>query len=56
VLSVLAMLVGALAGALLVLHASAAAGLSLATGLVIVVFAGAGASSRRPADWQAGKA
>jgi uncharacterized membrane protein YoaK (UPF0700 family) len=52
VLAVAAMLLGALVGALLVLHISASAGLAVAAGLVAVVTAGAWAGSRRPAPWQ----
>jgi uncharacterized membrane protein YoaK (UPF0700 family) len=55
VLSVLAMLVGAFVGALLVLHANAGAALSVATGLAAVVFVSSAAASRRPAEWQKGK-
>lgn len=55
VLSVLAMLIGAFCGALLVLHASAAAALAVATGLAAFVFAFSAAASRRPAEWQKGK-
>lgn len=52
VLAVGAMLVGALAGALLVLHESAAAALALGLVLVIVVCAGSWALGRRPGPWQ----
>jgi uncharacterized membrane protein YoaK (UPF0700 family) len=51
-LAVAAMLGGAVAGALLVLHNGSSAGLILAAGLLAVVTAGALAATRRPAPWQ----
>jgi uncharacterized membrane protein YoaK (UPF0700 family) len=51
VLAVTAMLLGALAGALLVLHTNAGLALATATGLVLVVLVGAAMASRRPAGW-----
>ena len=54
-LSVAAMLAGALAGALLVLNASDAAALGLAAALLTIVVLGAGATSRSPAPWQASR-
>ncbi|GGL91688.1 YoaK family protein [Nakamurella endophytica] len=50
-LAVLAMLVGGLAGALLVLHASPAAALAVAAALVGLVAAGGWLASRTPAGW-----
>jgi uncharacterized membrane protein YoaK (UPF0700 family) len=52
VLAVLAMLAGAVAGAELVLHVGATAGLGLAVGLLAVVAAGALAAARRPGEWR----
>jgi uncharacterized membrane protein YoaK (UPF0700 family) len=51
-LAVATMLGGAVAGALLVLHASPAAALGLATGLLAAVAVGATLTARRPAPWQ----
>lgn len=51
VLSVLAMLIGAVVGALLVLHVNPATGLVVATALAFIVLVGATAAARRPADW-----
>ncbi|HXX88688.1 MAG TPA: YoaK family protein [Acidimicrobiales bacterium] len=53
-MAVAAMLVGAVSGALLVLHLGATAGFALAAGLALVVVAGALAAARRPATWRAG--
>ena len=50
-LAVGAMLVGAIAGALLVLHVSDVAALGLAAGLLAVVLVGAWAGTRTPAPW-----
>ena len=47
-----AMLLGAVAGAELVLHAGATAGFGLAAGLLVLVAAGAVASTRHPGDWR----
>jgi uncharacterized membrane protein YoaK (UPF0700 family) len=52
-LAVAAMLIGALAGATLVLRQSATSALVLALALVIVVCAGAWVLGRRPGAWQA---
>ena len=54
VLAVATMFAGAACGALLVLHASATAALSLAVGLLAVVTAGATLAARRPGSWRAG--
>jgi uncharacterized membrane protein YoaK (UPF0700 family) len=54
-LSVAAMLLGALGGALLVLHANVGIALAAATGIVLVVLIGATAASRTPAGWQHSK-
>ena len=54
VLAVAAMFAGAVAGALLVLHAGTAPALGLATGLLAVVTAGAALAVRRPGPWRAG--
>lgn len=51
-LAVVAMLTGAIVGALLVVDVSALAGLALAAGLVILVNAGATLAIRRAAAWQ----
>jgi uncharacterized membrane protein YoaK (UPF0700 family) len=51
-LAVLTMLAGAVAGALLVLHVSAAAALAAATGLLLAVTIGAAAGNRRAAPWR----
>ncbi|HEX3336931.1 MAG TPA: YoaK family protein [Jatrophihabitans sp.] len=51
-LSVSAMLVGALGGALLVLHVNVGTGLVAAAGIVLVVLIGATVASRAPAEWQ----
>jgi uncharacterized membrane protein YoaK (UPF0700 family) len=50
-LAVTSMLVGAVVGALLVLHASTATALGLAVVLLALVTAGAFAAARRRADW-----
>ncbi len=52
-LAVLTMLGGAVVGALLVLHASPAAALGLAAGLMAVVALSAVLAARTPAPWQA---
>jgi uncharacterized membrane protein YoaK (UPF0700 family) len=52
VLAVLAMLAGAVVGALLVLDAGPTAALGLATGLLAIVTCAALAATRRPAAWQ----
>jgi uncharacterized membrane protein YoaK (UPF0700 family) len=52
-LSVAAMLGGAVAGTVLVLHASTAAALVVLTTLLALVTAAATATARRPADWHA---
>jgi uncharacterized membrane protein YoaK (UPF0700 family) len=52
IVAVAAMLAGALAGALLVLHSTAPTALSVACGLVAAVLATATITSRRPAPWQ----
>jgi uncharacterized membrane protein YoaK (UPF0700 family) len=52
-LAVFAMLLGAVAGALLVLDVSNVAALGLAAALLAVTVAGAGAGSRAPAPWHA---
>jgi uncharacterized membrane protein YoaK (UPF0700 family) len=49
--SVAAMLLGAAAGTLLVLHADPYAGLAVAAALVLVVLAGSALAARRPAAW-----
>ena len=54
VLAVGAMLLGAVAGAELVLHVGATAGFGLAVALVATVAAGALSTARRPAAWRAG--
>ncbi len=54
-LAVLAMLIGALGGALLVLHVNVTTALAAATAILAVVSVGAAASSRRPAGWQTPK-
>jgi uncharacterized membrane protein YoaK (UPF0700 family) len=53
VLAVVTMLGGAVVGALLVLHVSAAAALGLSTGLLGMVAICAVVAARRPAGWQA---
>lgn len=50
--AVLAMLVGALAGAELVLHVGVPAGFALAAAIIAVVTVSAAAVSRTPRDWQ----
>ncbi|MDQ1735440.1 MAG: hypothetical protein QOH56_1691, partial [Pseudonocardiales bacterium] len=52
VLAVLAMLAGAVVGAVLVLHDSPTAALGLATGLLAILACAGLAASRRPAAWQ----
>ncbi|WP_204249259.1 DUF1275 family protein [Frondihabitans sp. PAMC 28766] len=52
IVAVLAMLVGAFVGALLVLSLGSVAGLALALALLVVTFGGAAAASRRDAAWQ----
>ena len=54
VLAVAAMFGGAVAGALLVLHAGTAPALGLATGLLAMVTAGAALAVRRLGPWRAG--
>ena len=54
-LAVLAMLVGALGGALLVLHVSVTVALAAAAAMIAVVSVGAAVSSRPPAGWQTPK-
>jgi hypothetical protein len=54
ILAVAAMFGGAVAGALLVLHAGTAPALGLAAGLLAVVTAGAALAVRRPGPWRAG--
>lgn len=54
ILAVAAMFAGAVAGALLVLHAGTAPALGLATGLLTAVTAGAAIAVRRPGPWRAG--
>jgi hypothetical protein len=54
ILAVAAMSGGAVAGALLVLHAGTAPALGLATGLLAVVTAGAVLATRQPGPWRAG--
>jgi uncharacterized membrane protein YoaK (UPF0700 family) len=54
ILPVLTMLAGGLVGALLVLHASTGAALGLATGLLVIVAAGAAVAARQPGQWRAG--
>jgi uncharacterized membrane protein YoaK (UPF0700 family) len=53
VLAVTTMLVGAICGALLVLHVSASAALGLASGLLIATAAAATLLTRHPAAWSA---
>jgi uncharacterized membrane protein YoaK (UPF0700 family) len=55
-LAVSTMLAGAFGGAELVLHASAAAGLALATALLAVVTVAAARTTRRPGNWREVKA
>jgi uncharacterized membrane protein YoaK (UPF0700 family) len=50
--AVVAMLVGAVIGAVLVLHSNAPVALSVAIGLVAIVLVGAAIASRRSAPWQ----
>ncbi|SOD74568.1 uncharacterized membrane protein YoaK (UPF0700 family) [Jatrophihabitans sp. GAS493] len=50
-LAVAMMLIGAVAGALLVLHVGAAAGLGLAVGLLVIACAGSVLAARQPAGW-----
>jgi len=50
--AVLAMFVGGLVGALLVLHVNAATTIAVAAALMAIVAIGATVTSRRPADWQ----
>jgi uncharacterized membrane protein YoaK (UPF0700 family) len=52
VLAVLAMLLGALAGALLVMHVNPQTALFVAAALTAVVAAGVSAATRRPASWR----
>jgi uncharacterized membrane protein YoaK (UPF0700 family) len=52
VVAVVAMLAGAVAGALLVLHSSAPAALGVACALVAAVLVTAATTSRHPAQWQ----
>jgi uncharacterized membrane protein YoaK (UPF0700 family) len=52
VLAVLAMLAGAVVGAVLVLYASPTVALGLATGLLAIVACAALVATRRPAAWQ----
>jgi len=52
IVAVTAMLVGAVAGALLVLHSTAPTALAAACGLVAAVLVTAAITSRRPAPWQ----
>ena len=54
ILAVATMFGGAACGALLVLHASATAALGLATGLLVMVTAGAALAARQPGPWRAG--
>jgi hypothetical protein len=54
ILAVAAMFGGAVAGALLVLHAGTAPALGLAAGLLAVVTAGAALATRQPGTWRAG--
>lgn len=51
ILAVVAMLVGALVGAVLVLHVSVAAGFGVATALIGAVAVGAAVASRTPRPW-----
>ena len=51
-IAVLAMFLGALVGALLVLHVNAATTIAVAAVLVAMVAVGATVASRRPAEWQ----
>jgi uncharacterized membrane protein YoaK (UPF0700 family) len=51
-LAVGAMLLGAIAGTLLVLHVNPATGLLVAAAIVLVVLVGATTASNHPADWQ----
>jgi uncharacterized membrane protein YoaK (UPF0700 family) len=51
-LAVATMLVGAIGGALLVLHVRPAAALEVAAGLLALVAAGTARAARRPAPWQ----
>ena len=55
-LAVITMLAGGAVGALLVLHASTAAALGLAAGILAVVTAGAALAARKPGKWREGKA
>ena len=54
--AVAAMLAGAVAGALLVLHVSDVAALALAVALLVITLAGAAITSRVPAGWHAPQA
>jgi len=54
ILAVAAMFGGAVAGALLVLHAGTAPALGLAAGLLAAVTAGAALAVRKPGPWRAG--
>jgi uncharacterized membrane protein YoaK (UPF0700 family) len=54
VLAVVAMFSGAFAGAELVLHQGAGAGLALAVGVLMMVAGGALVAAGRPAPWRAG--
>jgi uncharacterized membrane protein YoaK (UPF0700 family) len=53
VLAVLAMFVGAICGALLVLHSTVAAGLGLACAVLACVLVGSHIAARTPAEWRA---
>jgi len=53
-LSVTAMLVGALVGALLILDVSVASAMGVASGLIAVVLTGAIAATRHESPWQSG--
>ncbi len=55
VLAVATMFAGAACGALLILHVSTTAALSLAVGLLALVTAGATLAARRPGVWRAGR-
>jgi hypothetical protein len=52
VLAVAAMMVGAFAGAELVLHVGTTAGFALVVGLLAVVAVGALVAARRPGEWR----
>jgi uncharacterized membrane protein YoaK (UPF0700 family) len=55
VLAVVTMLAGGAVGALLVLHASTAAALGLAAGVLALVTGGAALAARKPGTWREGK-